>query len=49
MWFTYHLFNDKNELINEAETELAFVGRDNWKPCAAPPFLLESIKKSIKE
>jgi len=30
-------------LINEAETELAFVGRDNWKPCTAPDFLLSAI------
>jgi acyl-CoA thioester hydrolase len=43
MWFIYELFNEKNELINEAETELAFVGRDNWKPCPPPAFLIEAI------
>ena len=32
MWFNYHLYNEKNELINEAETEIAFVGTTNWKP-----------------
>jgi len=43
MWFNYQLYNEQNELINEAETELAFVGRANWKPCAAPDFLLNAI------
>ena len=43
IWFEYRLYNELNELINEAETELAFVGRDNWKPCTAPDFLLSAI------
>ncbi|NDP21956.1 MAG: acyl-CoA thioesterase, partial [Paludibacter sp.] len=45
VWFTYKLYNEQNELINEAETEIAFVGLNNWKPCAAPDFLLEAIQK----
>ena len=45
IWFDYKLYNEQNELINEAETELAFVGRDNWKPCTAPEFLLSAIAK----
>ncbi|NDP20077.1 MAG: acyl-CoA thioesterase, partial [Paludibacter sp.] len=44
MWFTYHLYNEQNQLINEAETEIAFVGRDNWKPCSAPDFLMKAIE-----
>ncbi len=44
MWFTYYLYNEQNELINEAETEIAFVGRENWKPCSAPDFLLNAIE-----
>ncbi len=43
IWFEYKLYNELNELINVAETELAFVGRDNWKPCTAPDFLLSAI------
>jgi acyl-CoA thioester hydrolase len=43
IWFTYKLYNEKNDLINEAETELAFVGLNNWKPCAPPDFLLRAI------
>ncbi len=44
IWFTYKLYNEKSELINEAETELAFVRRDNWKPCAAPEFVIKAIE-----
>ncbi len=44
IWFTYHLYNEQNELINEAETEIAFVGLKDWKPCAPPDFLLKAIK-----
>lgn len=47
MWFTYHLYNEKDELINEAETEIAFVGRETWKACAAPQFLMEAIDQHI--
>ena len=43
IWFEYKLYNELNELINEAGTELAFVGTDNWKPCKAPDFLLSAI------
>ena len=48
IWFTYHLYNEKNELINEADTELAFVGINDWKPCKAPEILLNSIAKHTK-
>jgi len=47
-WFTYQLYNEQNELINEAETEIAFVGKDNWKPCAPPDFLLNAIELKSK-
>lgn len=45
LWFAYKLYNEEGDLINEAETELAFVSRDNWKPCGAPTFLREAIEK----
>ena len=48
IWFEYKLYNDQNELINEAETELAFVGKDNWKPCAAPDFLMSAIAENSR-
>lgn len=44
MWFTYHLYNEQDQLINQAETEIAFVGKNNWKPCSAPDFLLDAIE-----
>jgi len=48
IWFTYKLYNEQNELINEAETELAFVEKDSWKPCAAPDFVLKAIELNKK-
>jgi acyl-CoA thioester hydrolase len=48
IWFTYKLHNEQNELINYAETELAFVRKDNWKPCAAPEFIMKAIEKNHK-
>jgi len=46
IWFSYKLYNDQNDLLCEAETELAFVGRYNWKPCAAPDWVLKTIEDS---
>jgi acyl-CoA thioester hydrolase len=49
IWFNYKLYNEHNELINEAETELAFVRKDSWKPCAAPEFLMQAIDLKIQK
>ncbi len=46
IWFTYKLYNEQNELVNEAETELAFVEKDTWKPCPAPEFVMKAIERS---
>ena len=43
VWFEYKLYNGQNEIITEAETELAFVNKDNWKPCSVPDFVLNCI------
>ncbi|MGE4569228.1 MAG: acyl-CoA thioesterase [Bacteroidales bacterium] len=48
IWFDYALYNEEGELINRAETELAFVRRDDWKPCAPPAFVVEAIGKLDK-
>lgn len=48
VWFEYKLYNEQNELINEAETELAFVGLNDWKPCKAPDVLLKAIEMHSK-
>jgi acyl-CoA thioester hydrolase len=44
IWFTYKLYNEKNELINTAETELAFVGLNDWKVCPVPAIFLNAIE-----
>jgi len=46
IWFTYHLFNEQNEMINEAETELAFVDSSNWTPCSPPAFVLTAVENN---
>lgn len=46
--FSYKLFNEQNELINEGDTELAFVRKVNWKPCGAPDFVINAIDNYIK-
>ena len=43
IWFTYRLFNAQGELVNEAETELACVHKENWRPCMLPDFLVKAI------
>jgi acyl-CoA thioester hydrolase len=49
MSFTYKLYNANLELVNEAETDLAFVHRDSWKPCIAPDFLVKAIALCEKQ
>jgi acyl-CoA thioester hydrolase len=43
IWFTYKLYNANHKLVNEAETDLAFVYRDSWKPCIAPDYVMKAI------
>ncbi len=45
LWFRYALFNEQGELINEAETELAFVDKATWKPCPAPEFVRVAVER----
>ena len=47
IWFSYKLYNEQDELVNEAETELAFVEKDTWKPCAAPEMVMKAIEQKI--
>jgi len=48
IWFSYKLYNEQQELINEAETELAFVKKEDWKPCQAPDIVLKAIDVNLK-
>jgi acyl-CoA thioester hydrolase len=43
IWFSYKLYNSHGDLVNEAETELAFVEKRNWQPCLPPQFVFDAI------
>ena len=43
--FKYETFNEKGELLNEGETTLVFVNTQTGKPCEAPAWMLNSLKK----
>lgn len=42
--FTYKVFNEKNELINEGETQLAFIDAATKKMKSAPEVLIQKLK-----
>lgn len=42
--FSYKCFNEKGDLINEAQSTLVFVSKLNFKPCPAPSNFLEAMK-----
>ena len=44
MLFKYEIFNEKNELINEGETQLIFINMVDKKVAHAPQLLLESLR-----
>jgi len=46
--FTYEMFNEKGEKINEAETTLVFINRVTNRPCPAPADFQEAIGKFFK-
>src|ERR1041385_5039671 len=43
--FDYEVYNEKDELINIAETTLVFIRRNTNKPCGAPEDFLNALKK----
>ncbi len=43
--FEYEIYNQKSELINTASTSLVFINRTTNKPCSAPEFFMQKIKK----
>ncbi|MEO6149982.1 MAG: acyl-CoA thioesterase [Sphingobacteriaceae bacterium] len=42
--FTYHLYNEKEELIHIGETLLVFVNMKTNRPCLAPKDFIEKLK-----
>jgi acyl-CoA thioester hydrolase len=49
MKFEYELYNENKVLINKAEVCLAFVKKDNNKPCFPPEYCLTALKKYFSE
>lgn len=43
--FNYEIYNQKNELLNVADTTLVFIDMKTNKPCPAPGSFMEKIKK----
>jgi len=46
--FNYETYNEKNEILNEAETTLVFVNKVTGKPGAPPADLLKAMQKFFK-
>lgn len=42
--FTYEIRNEKNELIHEGETQLAFISLETRRPTHAPPKLINLLR-----
>ncbi len=51
MHFFYEVYNEKNKLINQGETILAFVDIKSGRPCSAPDWFLDAFKEKwpVKE
>ncbi len=47
--FNYEFLNEKNELIHEGETTLAFLDNQTRKPCRPPGRLMEVLKPYFDE
>lgn len=49
MHFYYEIFNEAGNLLNQGETVLAFIRKDTGRPCAAPEWFLEPLKKAFSQ
>ncbi|MCO6500103.1 MAG: acyl-CoA thioesterase [Vicingus serpentipes] len=45
IYFRYKTYNANDELLNEAETTLVFINKSTMKPCSAPEYFIEKLKK----
>lgn len=45
MHFWYEILNPEGVIINKGETVLAFINMSTGRPCAAPEYFLERMKK----
>ena len=49
MHFYYEIVNQEGLLINSGETILAFISKKTNRPCPAPDWFLEPLKKRLEE
>ena len=45
MHFFYEVYNEQGKLLNQGETILAFVSMKTFRPCPAPDWFLEALRK----
>ncbi len=45
MHFFYEVYNEQGKLLNQGETILAFVNMKTFRPCPAPDWFLEALRK----
>jgi acyl-CoA thioester hydrolase len=43
--FNYEIFNEAGDILNKGDTTLVFINMATKKPCAAPAFFIDRIKK----
>lgn len=46
--FEYEIYNESNTLIHQGETLLAFVRKDNGKPCKPPAIMMDLLDQFFK-
>ncbi len=47
MHFDYEIYNEEGTLLNKGYTVLAFLKKETYRPCAAPEWFLEKLKKTF--
>lgn len=45
IYFEYETYNEKNVLLNIANTTLVFISKETMKPCAAPQYFIDHMKE----
>ncbi len=48
MHFDYEIYNDNGVLLNKGYTVLAFLKKENGRPCAAPSWFLDKLQEKNK-
>ena len=43
--FSYETYNAQGDLLNKASTTLVFFNKETNKPCAAPTYFIDALKK----